>query len=259
MTLRALVPAAVLLAAAASPALAAGDAWLGVSMKTTPQGAVEVTEVFPGSPADPGLRKGDVLLRADGEALTKADDLSARISQLDPGAPLTLALRRGEEQRELRVVLGEHPGLEALVRNQHLDKPAPELKGLVGVGGAPAPRLADLRGKVVLLEFYAGWCTACHAMSPVIQGWHQKYKGRGLAVVGVTNDDPAVAARVVEEWHIPYPVGCAADDLPYAAVALPTTFLIDRKGVVRDVMIGGSSGKWTSMEKKMAKLLADKG
>jgi thiol-disulfide isomerase/thioredoxin len=238
----------------------AGDAagWLGVTARTSPAGAVEVVDVFPGSPAEPSLREGDVLLRADRVPLRTPEELDARVAQLRPGATLELVRRREGEERTVRLVLAEPPTLEAVVRHQHLDKPAPELNGVVGVGDAAAPRLAALRGKVVILEFYAGWCPNCRAVSPVLAGWHERYGGQGLAVVGVTNDDPGQAARVARDWHIPYAVGCAADSLPYAAVALPTTFLIDRRGVVREVVLGRSEAGWTSLEQRLKELLAER-
>lgn len=154
---------------------------------------------------------------------------------------------------------GEPEDLEAAVRRQHLDKRAPELLGVVGVAGKPAPRLAALRGKVVLLEFYAGWCPNCRALSPALARLHERYKDRGLELVGITNDEPAEAARVAREWRIPYPVGCAAADLPYAAVALPTAFLIDRRGVVREVMLGASPESWATLQRRVRELLEEKG
>jgi thiol-disulfide isomerase/thioredoxin len=268
LSARVLVPSAVAAVLAASlalgaraeePASDASPAWLGITMKATPGGAVEVGEIFPGSPADAELRKGDLVLRADGKLLHEPAELAGRVSELAPGATIELVVQRGGEERTVRLVLAEHPGLEALVRNQHIDKPAPELFGLVGVGGTAPPRLSALRGKVVVLEFYAGWCSACRALSPVLARWHERYKDRGLAVVGITSDEPRVAARVARQWRIPYPVASAAADLPYAAVALPTTFLIDKKGVVREVMIGGSGGGAAALEKQLARLLEARG
>jgi thiol-disulfide isomerase/thioredoxin len=256
-----LVQAAALLIVLPSAARAdeSSGAWLGVTTGTTPAGAVEVVDVYPGSPAEKSLRKGDVLLRANGVALRTPEDLDERLAQFQPGATLELEAQHDGQERTVRLVLADLPSLETLVRHQHIDKPAPELNGVVGVGGAAAPRLAALRGRVVVLEFYAGWCPNCRAVSPVLARWHERYKDLGLAVVGVTSDDPEQAARVVRDWRIPYPVGCAADDLPYAAVALPTTFLIDRKGVVREVTLGRSAGGWSSMENRLKRLLAENG
>lgn len=259
MNTRSLFPVAVLLAL--TPAARADDpsgAWLGITMETTAAGEVAVASVFAGSPAEAELRKGDVLLRAEGEALRAPAELSERLDRLDPGATLELAVRRGGEERTVQLVVSERPSIEEMVRRQHLGKPAPELSGVVGVGGAAAPQLRALRGKVVVLEFYAGWCSNCRALSPVLARWHARYKGRGLALVGVTNDAPEEAARVVRDWRIPYPVGCASADLPYAAVALPTTFLVDRKGVVRDVVIGRSAERLTALEKRLQQLLDER-
>jgi thiol-disulfide isomerase/thioredoxin len=77
-------------------------------------------------------------------------------------------------------------------------KPAPELDGLVWLN-APREkmRLADFRGKYVLLDFWTTWCGPCHADFPTIKLLHELYKGQGFAVIGV--HDNSVAPDVVRE------------------------------------------------------------
>jgi peroxiredoxin len=251
-----------LAARSAVAAPASGRPWLGVAMESSPSGTVLVSEVIRTSPAEKLLQKGDTLLRVDGVALSQPSDLVAVVSKRKPGMTLAIAIRRGGRERTVDVVLGTHPGDEGIARLIHVGKEATELDEVVGVGGAVAPRLADRRGKVVVLEFFAGWCTSCRAFTPQLAAWHKAYEKRGLSFVGVTSDDASDARRIAERWKIPYPVGSDPDQkvsARYRISALPTLFVIDRKGVIRDVVIGYDPKRREAIEKLFDQLLQEKG
>jgi thiol-disulfide isomerase/thioredoxin len=136
-------------------------------------------------------------------------------------------------------------------------RPAPELEGVVGWKGQPV-KLADLRGKVVLLDFWGYWCGPCVYQMPTIIALHERFKDRGLAIVTVHGDshgevetaaalDEKLAKIKAEDWggrDLPFPValtsGEARDEkgVRIGAVAqygiryFPTTVLIDRQGKV---------------------------
>jgi cytochrome c biogenesis protein CcmG, thiol:disulfide interchange protein DsbE len=97
--------------------------------------------------------------------------------------------------------------------------------------------LAEFRGKVVLLNFWATWCAPCQLEMPVFAAWQRKYGPQGFEVIGVSmDDDAAPARRLVARLHLNYPVamGDARLGARYGGVfGLPMTFLIDRTGVVR--------------------------
>lgn len=97
-------------------------------------------------------------------------------------------------------------------------------------------RLADLRGKVVLLNFWATWCAPCQTEMPVFTAWQRKYGPQGLAVIGISMDDDSDAARkLIEKLKIAYPVAMGDAKLgeEYGEVlGLPKTFLIGRDGKV---------------------------
>jgi cytochrome c biogenesis protein CcmG, thiol:disulfide interchange protein DsbE len=94
--------------------------------------------------------------------------------------------------------------------------------------------LDSLRGKVVLLNFWATWCAPCQTEMPVFNLWQSKFGVRGFAVIGISMDDdePSVR-RLVERMKIAYPItmGDAMLGSLYGKVlGLPKTFLIGRDG-----------------------------
>lgn len=105
--------------------------------------------------------------------------------------------------------------------------------------------LSDLRGKLVMVNLWASWCPPCRAEMPAIQKVYQDYKELGLVVLGVntTNQDSeADAAAFVREYGLTFPIPLDRDgsvSARYELRGLPTTFFIDRKGIIRSVVVGG--------------------
>jgi cytochrome c biogenesis protein CcmG/thiol:disulfide interchange protein DsbE len=106
--------------------------------------------------------------------------------------------------------------------------------------------LAQLRGKVVLLNFWATWCAPCEVEMPVFSAWQRQYGPQGLRVVGISMDDGAAPVRkAVARLKLDYPVamGDARLGERYGALGLPLTYLIDRDGVVRARFQGETNPK----------------
>ena len=105
--------------------------------------------------------------------------------------------------------------------------------------------LSDLRGKAVLINFWATWCPPCRAEMPAIEAVYRSHKELGLEVLAVntTNqDDQAAAAAFVEELELTFPVPLdrtGAVSASYNLRGLPSTYFIDRQGVIRSVVVGG--------------------
>ena len=121
-------------------------------------------------------------------------------------------------------------------------QPAPDfnLKTLDG----KTLQLSALRGKVVLLDFWATWCPPCKAEIPHFKELHDQYKAKGLEIIGVALDQDGEAAvrPFAQQNQINYPLSATkAQELAqaYGGVrGIPTTFLIDKQGKIAKKYIG---------------------
>jgi peroxiredoxin len=140
-------------------------------------------------------------------------------------------------------------------------KPAPNFT-LRTLDGKPL-RLRDLRGQVVLLDFWMVGCPPCRVLMPELQKLHRKYAGQGLRVIGVTEVDPTPrqAKAALKELGVTYPAVLDPGDQigkRYQLEAHPTTVLIDRRGFVRVVRSGYLKGEEKEIEAAVRRLLAEK-
>jgi len=117
--------------------------------------------------------------------------------------------------------------------------PAPDVQFTKLDGGAF--RLKDLRGRVVLLNFWATWCVPCRNEIPSLSAMQKDLDSRGLSVIGVSYDD---SADLVQEFQKDIPqtyqivLGGREVGSELPASPLPTTYIIDRQGRIREKMIG---------------------
>jgi thiol-disulfide isomerase/thioredoxin len=142
--------------------------------------------------------------------------------------------------------------------------PAPELTNQIWLN-TPAPvRLADLHGKVVLLEMWTFECINCQHTIPALNGWYQKYSGQGLVIIG--NHYPEFPEetnlqnlkQAVLKLGIQYPVAqdnSGATWRAYDSQYWPTMYLIDKKGELRYLQIG--EGGYDITEAAIQTLLAE--
>jgi len=117
---------------------------------------------------------------------------------------------------------------------------APDFR-LADAKGAPLS-LSRFRGRVVLLDFWATWCTGCKVEIPWYIEFQKKYASRGLTSIGAAMDDEGwkVVTPYLDAHPIPYPVVIGNPDLvqPYKIANLPVTLLIDRRGRIADAHAG---------------------
>ncbi|NOU28379.1 MAG: redoxin family protein [Polyangiaceae bacterium] len=132
--------------------------------------------------------------------------------------------------------------------------PAPE-------AGAVAPKtvtLSELRGKAVVLDFWATWCGPCKAEAPIMDGIAKRYKDRGVVVVGVnTDDEEGNAEEFARQRHLSFPIAFDRDRSAaraYGVSALPTLVVVSRTGKIVAVRTGVTSD--TELEELIREALA---
>jgi peroxiredoxin len=236
--------------------------WLGVELAAAPEASgVRVRRVVRGSPAArAGLLPGDLIQRIDGAAVGEPRDVVQRVGALGAGHRLSVALRRGSSERLMAVVLDARPDDDGMMQMTFVGAPAPAFEALQTVQGSTPPSLTALRGKVVVLEFWASWCAACRIMVPTINDWHARYSAQGVEVLAVTTDPVTLASRAAYELRIRYPVmsdQSGRTTEAYGALALPTLFVLDKQGIVRDVMVGYSQARLAELELLIERLVAE--
>lgn len=132
---------------------------------------------------------------------------------------------------------------------------------LNSLAGEPI-KLSDLRGKVVVLNWWASWCPPCRAEMPALNSVYEKFRDQGLVVLGVNTmfqDDETSARAAIQGWGLTFPLVFDRDGLTsrqYHLQAMPTTFFIGRDGVIRDIVLGGPMNE-ALIASKIERLISD--
>lgn len=128
-------------------------------------------------------------------------------------------------------------------------------------GSAAAIELPALRGKVVYVDFWASWCVPCRLSMPRLDALHRKHAARGFTVIGVNKDASlADAERFLKRVPVGFLLAQDANDAlakAFAVKAMPSGYLIDRRGVVRHVHRGFSGETAAALEREIEQLLAE--
>jgi len=168
-----------------------------------------------------------------------------------------------------------------------LNKPAPDIDCEFCFNGAPT-KISELKGSVVVLDFWAVWCGPCVGSIPHLVEWNGKYKDKGLEIVGVTsyferfNFDKAEGKvgqaeaalskaeeqTMLGEFLVYHKMEYRATMLPkeawqnasgaYKVNGIPQYVIIDKKGNVRKVVVGGGEKNAKEIEETIKTLLAEK-
>ena len=131
--------------------------------------------------------------------------------------------------------------LPGIVKPDVVGKSAPDFRGAALDGSQVS--LSELRGKVVLLDFWATWCQPCRRDLPALQKLHQEFHDAGLVVLGITSgEDPAATRKFLSEMPLNYPIVPIDEGSELisklSVSAFPTVVLIDREGKIASYEVG---------------------
>jgi len=141
--------------------------------------------------------------------------------------------------------------------------PAPELVPTAWLNSQPF-RLADLRGRVALIEFWTFDCINCRNVYPAVAAWHQEFAPAGLVIIGVHTPEfrhereIKNVEEVIQQWRIPYPVAIDNDFKTWMAYHnrfWPAFYLVDKRGIIRYTHVG--EGSYDQTRKAIKALLAE--
>jgi thiol-disulfide isomerase/thioredoxin len=236
--------------------------WLGISMaQDVDVRGVVVDHVVRGSPADhAGIRAGDRVVRVATGQITRGGDVVRAVASHPVGDVLDVGFVHAGVARTARVTLAAFPSPDEMMRMDLVGTFPPPLSDVRAVSGSFPASLAAMRGRVVVLDFWATWCGPCRIVAPKLSALQDRYGAQGLTVLGVAADDAQDIAAFASRTAVSYSL--AADSQgetsrAYGVSSLPTLLVIDKAGVVREVAIGYEPGEDAWLESKVRSLLAE--
>ena len=211
------------------------------------------------------------------EAFLKTNRRDEAIGTIKNLVKLAISMPSGNLYKMARIRLAVlDPGADPL--KQSTDKAQvdtvvpPEILAEQWIDQQPV-KLAQLRGQVVLLDFWAHWCGPCLYVFPKLQRWHESYKDKGLVILGVTkyfghaNGRKAAAQEELtylrdfkKRNRLPYGFvvsDSSENDFNYGVSSIPMSFLIDRSGKVRFIAVGANDQETNLLGKKIKELIEE--
>lgn len=136
---------------------------------------------------------------------------------------------------------------------------SPELT-LTDIQGIPHS-LSDYQGQVVLVNLWATWCPPCKKEMPTLQAYHDKYADNGFTIIAINDGDPTPdVIQFVKDYQLTFPVWLdptyIATEDAFKTLNLPSSFVIDRNGMVRLSWVGEINSKM--LEKHVTPIIKEK-
>jgi peroxiredoxin len=214
--------------------------WIGIGIQQGRQGVL-VIEVIDGTPAaSVGLELGDEILRVGGAVVRTPTELEKRVKTFKVGDSVELVLLRGSRRYTVKPQLSARLDANELMHRRLVDKPAPDFD-LPVVEGVGSGKLSDYQGKVVVLEFWATWCSACKTTYGDLARLQAEYSG-DLQVLGITSESSTIISRFLSNYSLGFGVlrdpGATVFRRSYWGQHMPTLIVIDRNGIIRHAGFG---------------------
>jgi peroxiredoxin len=139
--------------------------------------------------------------------------------------------------------------------------PAPDFH-VKAVRGGGSISLEEMRGKVVLVDFWGTFCEPCKKSFPKLQALSERYASEGLKVVGISEDEDDDKGKIgpfADSYGAKFALGWDGDKAiarQYKPETMPSSFLIDRSGVVRFAHVGFHDGEEAELDREIRSLLA---
>jgi len=138
---------------------------------------------------------------------------------------------------------------------------APEC-ALTPIGDVQQYNLQQFKGKVLYVDFWASWCGPCAKSFPFLNGLEQQFKDRGLQIVAINLDEKSTDAKdFLAKYPAKFTVAADIDEQcaqDFVVKAMPSSYLIDRKGIIRYTNLGFKTGEAEEVKVLLEQLLAEK-
>ena len=248
------------------------------SMTTHAQRMLDASKEFSKTNKDQVFRRDEMLIKSGAllaEAYVRTKQQPLAVKLLEDLRRMSLELPSGNLYKLATYRLATiDPEIDfnAVFENRPAaDKnPLPELNVNEWIDRAPV-KLSELRGKVVLLDFWAHWCGPCQITLPNLTRWHERYNSKGLVILGVTryfghgNQRPMTPPEELvflrdfkKRYRLPYGIvveNGTVNDFNYGVNSIPMSFLIDRQGRLRYISPGASEEEIETLGTMIKKLV----